>query len=340
MTDTMTRWETASYGLANLNLESVEKPTPKVGEILIRVEAVSLNYRDTEVVEDRMGYNVPFPFSPTSDMAGTVEAVGAGVTRFAPGDRVVSMCITNWIDGAPLDWSEAPPLGGNIQGVLAQYIAMPAEWFVRAPDSLTAIEASTLPIAALTAWMAMHEIDHLRPGQSVVVQGTGGVSLFAIQFGLATGVEVIVTTSSDSKAQHLRELGVQHIVNRSETPDWEKAVLELTGGRGADHVLEMASGKNLARSLEAIKPGGKISLIGFLESYETAMSVLPVLGKRAVIEGISVGPRRAMEDMVRAIDQHRIKPVIEATYAWDKAHDAFAHLARGAFGKIVIEVAH
>jgi NADPH:quinone reductase-like Zn-dependent oxidoreductase len=339
MQNSMMRWETPAVGLSNLRLATVPRPVPKAGEILVKVEAVSLNYRDTEVLEDRMGYTLDYPFTPVSDMAGTVVDVGDGVTRFVRGDRVVSMCITNWIDGASLDYVVAPPLAGPLPGVLAEYIAMPAEWFVRAPNSLTAGESSTLPIAALTAWMALQENDHIGPGKSVVVQGTGGVSIFAIQFGLVSGAEVIVTTGSASKSARLRELGVRHILNRHETPEWQNAVRELTDGKGADHVLEMAGGENFGRSVEAVKTGGRISLIGFLESYQTSFSILPVLGKRVIIEGISVGPRRAMEDMVRAIDQHGIKPVIDATYTFDKTHDAFAHLARGAFGKIVIELA-
>lgn len=270
-------------------------------------------------------------------MAGTVIEVGDGVTRFTEGDLVVSMCITDWIDGASLDWDVARPQGGPLPGVLAEYVVMKADWCVHAPRSLNTDEASTLPIAALTAWMALLELDHVRAGQTVVVQGTGGVSLFAVQFGVANGATVIVTTSTDAKANRVRQLGAHHIIDRSARPDWHTAVLELTDGRGADHVLEMVGGENFGRSVAAMKQGGRISLIGFLESTALSAPLMPLLAKRATIEAISVGPRRAMEDMIRAIDQHGIKPVVDTTYRFDQVPEAFEHLKRGAFGKIVVK---
>lgn len=249
MSEAMKRWEISSFGLDNLNMVTVPRPRPKAGEILVKVEAVSLNYRDTQVVENGMTAQLAFPFTPASDMAGTVVAVGEGVTRFAVGERIISNYITNWIDGNPKTWAEMPTQGGPIQGVLAHYVATPAEWCVRAPRNLSAIEASTLPIAALTAWMALIELGNLRAGQTVVVQGTGGVSLFAVQLAAASGAQVIVTSSSDDKIAQAIQLGATHGINRTATPEWQKAVLELTDGRGADHVLEMAGGDNLGRSL-------------------------------------------------------------------------------------------
>src|SRR5476651_697898 len=199
MSEVMNRWEISSFGLDNLELAAMPRPVPKAGEILVKIEAVSLNYRDTQVVENGMTAALAFPFTPASDMAGTVVAVGEGVTRFAEGDHVISTYITNWIDGAPKTWAEMPTQGGPIQGMLAQYVATPAEWCVRAPNSLTPTEAATLPIAALTAWMALIELGKLTVGQTVVVQGTGGVSLFAVQLAAAAGAKVIVTSSSEDK---------------------------------------------------------------------------------------------------------------------------------------------
>lgn len=337
MSELMKRWEISAYGLDNLRLVDAPRPSPAAGEILVKVEAVSLNYRDTQVVEDGMTASLVFPFTPASDMAGTVVAVGDGVTRFAVGDRVLSTYITNWVDGNPKTWGEMPTQGGPIPGMLAGYVATPEEWCVRAPKNLSPVEASTLPIAALTAWMALIELGHLHAGQTVVVQGTGGVSLFAVQLAAASGANVIVTSSSDEKIARAIALGATHGINRTQTPDWHKSVLALTDGRGADHVLEMAGGENLGRSLQAVVPGGRVSIIGLLESDELRTSIMPLLGSRASIVAVAVGPRRAMEDMIRMVDLHRIKPVIDATYSLTEVRQAFAHVQRGAFGKVVID---
>ena len=337
MSDTMQRWEISAFGLANLSQVQAPRPTPKAGEILVRIDAVSLNYRDTQVAENGMTATLTFPFTPASDMAGTVVAVGEGVSRFQAGDKVISTYITNWIDGNPKTWAEMPTQGGPIPGMLAQYVATPADWCVRAPKNLSAVEASTLPIAALTAWMALIELGHLHAGQTVVVQGTGGVSLFAVQLAAASGAKVIVTSSSDDKIAQAIALGATHGINRTSTPDWHNAVLELTAGRGADHILEMAGGDNLARSLQAVVPGGRVSIIGLLDADELRTPIMPLLGSRASIVAVAVGPRRALEDMVRMIDHHGIKPVIDATYTFDQVTEAFAHLNRGAFGKVVVD---
>ena len=338
MTDMMKRWEIPGFGIDGLMLASVPRPTPKAGEVLVAVEAVSLNYRDLAVAEDGMTADLQFPFTPASDMAGRVVAVGEGVTRFVPGDRVISTYITNWIDGEPLSWANSPTQGGPIPGMLAQYVATPADWCVMAPASLSAQEACTLPIAALTGWMALIELGHLRPGQTVVVQGTGGVSLFALQFAAAAGARVIVTSSSDEKIARAIELGATYGINRSKTLEWQSVVVKLTQGRGADHILEMAGGENVKRSIAAIAPGGRISVIGLLESDELSTPIMPLLASRAQIVAVAVGPRRVLEDVVRMIDHHAIKPVIDGVYGFTQAREAFAHLKRGAFGKIVVTV--
>ncbi|WP_330565894.1 NAD(P)-dependent alcohol dehydrogenase [Pseudomonas yamanorum] len=339
MTDTMKRWEIPALGLHTLRLADVPRPTEKAVEVLVRVEAVSLNYRDGEVVDNGMGADLTFPFTPASDMAGTVVAVGEGVTRFKVGDKVLSAFFAGWIDGAPFSWSQAPSQGGPIPGMLAEYVATPAEWCVQAPLSLTAGQASTLPVAALTAWMALFELGHLHAGHTVVVQGTGGVSLFAVQLAAANGAHVIITSSSDEKIARAIELGATHGINRSRVPEWHTAVQELTGGRGAEHILEMAGGDNLTRSLQAVANGGRISVIGLLESDQLSATVMALLAKRASITGIAVGPRRALEDLIAMIDRHGIEPMIDHTYGFEQVPEAFAHLRRGAFGKIVIEVA-
>lgn len=333
---TTERWELAAYGLQHLAMRIAPLPAPKAGEILIATEAVSLNYRDVEVVANGMGNTLEFPFVPASDLAGRVIAVGEGVSRFAVGDRVLSAYIPGWRDGVSLSWSEAPTRGGPLQGALARHVVEPADWYVHAPLSLSAQEASSLPVAGLTAWMALLETGQLHAGQSVVVQGTGGVSLFAVQLAAAHGARVIVVSGSDDKLVQAIALGASHGINRSITPDWEQQVLQLTGGRGADHILEMAGGQNVERSVRAVAQGGRIALIGLLEDDRFSLSVMALLASRATITGIAVGPRRALEDLVRAVDVLNIRPVIETSYAFNELPQALAHVRRGAFGKIVV----
>jgi NADPH:quinone reductase-like Zn-dependent oxidoreductase len=213
--------------------------------------------------------------------------------------------------------------------MLSEYVTRSEHWCVKADNSLTPIEASTLPVAALTPWMALVELGHVHAGQAVVVQGTGGVSLFAIQLAAANGANALVTSSNDEKLKQAISPGATHGINRTTNPDWQSSVRELTGGRGADHLLEMAGGDNVRRSLEAVASGGRISVIGLLDSDELRLPILTLLGSRASIVGISVGPRRALEDLITAIDHHNIKPVIDAIYPFLKVPDAFARLKKG-----------
>ena len=334
MTTTMKRWEIAAPGDMNLRMVTVPKPSPKPNEILVEVDAVSLNYREAWIIDGGMGaWDEPLALG--SDVAGRVVALGEHVTRFSIGDRVIDSDMVSWLDG------DAPPPGSNgfQLGRLAQYVAAPAEWFVAAPRSLDDGGASTLPVAGLTAWMALI-VGKLRAGQTVVVQGTGGVALFAVQFAAAMGARVIVTSSSDEKLQRARALGATDCINRYGNPDWHRAVRDLTAGRGADHILEMAGGDNVQKSLEAVATGGRISIVGLLEAPDFRMSIVPLLFSRASIIGIGVGHRRALEDMVRAVDEIDLKPVIDARYGFADLPRAIAHLRRGAFGKVVVQVSN
>jgi NADPH:quinone reductase-like Zn-dependent oxidoreductase len=334
MTTAMQKWEIAAPGDANLRMVTASKPVPKPGEILIEVDAVSLNYRERWIIDGGMGSSWEKPLTPGSDVAGRVVAVGDQVTRFAVGDRVIDNDMVGWLDGdAP------PPDSTSFQlGRLAQYVAAPADWFIAAPRSLDAAAASTLPVAGLTAWMALVELGKLRAGQTVVVQGTGGVALFAVQFASAMGARVILTSSSDEKLERARAFGATDAINRHRTPDWHQAVRDLTAGRGADHILEMAGGDNVQKSLEAVAVGGRISIVGLLEAPDFRMSIVPLLFSRASVIGIGVGHRRALEDMVRAVDRIGLKPVIDARYSFAELPKAMAHLRRGAFGKVVVHV--
>ncbi|OWZ90300.1 alcohol dehydrogenase [Sinorhizobium sp. LM21] len=335
----MKEWTIDALGAENLKITERRVPEPGPGEVLVRTTAVSLNFRDKLVLDNGMGMPLSFPFVPGSDMAGVVEAVGRGVSRFQPGDRVISVFDPTWIDGQKPGTARHPTsfaLGGLNPGVASQYVAFPEDWFVAAPESLDDGEASTLPCAGVTAWFALVEKGHPKAGDRVVVQGTGGVSLFGLQIAKAHGAEVIVTSASQEKLERALALGADHGINRVKE-DWAERVLEITGDHGADHILEMAGGTNLGKSLQAVAVQGRISVIGVFEGAETSAPVTPVLLKSPVIQGIGVAHRRALEDFTVAIDRTAIKPVIDARYSFEQFREALAHLDRGPFGKVVVE---
>ena len=338
MAGTMRRWTIDGYGRGRLHLGTAPIPEPGPGQVLARVQAVSLNYRDKLMIEDGMGVPLAFPFVPASDMSGQVEAVGDGVSRFKPSDRLISTFMPGWIDGTTAGSARHPSyetLGGFHPGVLAEYVAFPEDWFSAAPRKLDDAEASTLPVAGLTAWFALVERGGLRAGQTVLVQGTGGVALFGLQIARAHGAEVIVTSGDDGKLARAKALGATHGINRI-TSDWVEKVYEVTGGRGADHILELAGGANFGRSVEAVAVGGRISVIGLLEGLEISGPSVPLLLKSPVVQGISTGHRRALEDLVRAVDSTGIRPVVDRQYGFGDLPAALDHLDRGPFGKLVL----
>ncbi|WP_338080569.1 zinc-dependent alcohol dehydrogenase family protein [Corallococcus exiguus] len=338
-TSTMKRWELEAVGRDGPHLRTVAVPEPGPGEVLVKVAAVSLNYRDLLVMESGMGLSLAFPFTPGSDLAGVVTAVGAGVRRFAVGEKVLSTFSPGRLDGPALGTARVPPyktLGGAYPGVLAEYVAFPEDWFVKAPTTLDAGEASTLPCAGLTAWTALIENGPVRPGQTVLVQGTGGVALFGLQLARAQGADVIVTSGSDEKLARVKALGATHVIHR-EREDWVEAVYRITADRGVDHILELAGGPNLGRSIEAVALHGTISVIGVFEGFTVTGPSGPLLLKEPTIRGINVGTRRALESLVRAVDSTGLKPVIDARYPLEALPAALEHLRKGAFGKIVVE---
>jgi len=338
MGETMRRWEMSAIGRGNLQLAKAPVPEPKDGEVLVKVGAASLNFRDKLVIESGMGLPLAFPFAPASDMAGAVVAVGKGVTRFATGDRVIANFIPDWLDGVRPGNARTPPyqtLGGFYPGVLADYVSFPEAWLVKAPATLDDAEASCLPIAGLTAWFALIELGALHAGESVVVQGTGGVALFGLQLAKLHGAEVIVTSSSDDKLAKVKALGADHLVNYRRA-DWVEQVYRITADRGADHVLEIAGGPNLAKSLAAVAVNGRVSVIGVLEGFEVSSPALPLLLKAPVVQGISVGHRRGLENLVAAVDRTGLKPVIDRRYPLKDLPAALDHLDRGPFGKVVV----
>ena len=338
MTETMQRWSMDALGRDNLKLIQAPVPQPGPGEVCVRVNAVALNYRDKMVIEGTMPIALSFPFTPASDMAGVVESTGEGVTRFTPGARVISTFFPEWIDGRPTADARTLPYkttGGYFQGMLSEYVIVNENGLVAAPETLDDAEASTLPCAGLTAWFALVERGHLRAGQSVLVQGTGGVAIFALQIAKAQGAEVFVTSGSDEKLARAKQLGADYGINRLKG-DWAEGIYELTSDRGIDHIIETVGGENLRHSLRAVAVHGRISVIGVLAGSEISLPAGELLLKSPVIQGIGVGHRRALEDFVRAVDVTGLKPVIEHRYRFNQLEQALEHLDRGAFGKIVL----
>ena len=338
MTEMMQRWSMDALGRENLRLTQAPVPQPGPGEVRVRVNAVALNYRDKMVIEGNMPIALTFPFTPASDMAGVVDSTGEGVTRFKPGARVISTFSPEWVDGKPKGDARNLPyqtLGGYFQGMLSEYVIMREHWLVAAPETLDDAEASTLPCAGLTAWFALVERGQLRAGQSVLVQGTGGVAIFALQIAKAHGAEVFVTSGSDEKLALAKTLGADRGINRLKG-NWADEIYALTQDRGIDHIIETVGGENLRHSLRAVAVHGRISVIGVLAGSEILLPASELLLKSPVIQGIGVGHRRALEDFVRAVDVTGLKPVIEHRYRFNQLEEALVHLDRGAFGKIVL----
>jgi NADPH:quinone reductase-like Zn-dependent oxidoreductase len=336
----MKAWQLHAFGLENLSLDTIPVPTPGANDILIKVGAVSLNFRDKAIVdgfyEPEM---IPNPLIPVSDASGTVVQIGDQVTRFKIGDRVSSILYSKWIDGQPAPNEPDFCFGAPLPGGLAEYMVLHEESAVFSPSGLTDEEASTLPIAAVTAWFSLVTYGNLQHGDSVLIQGTGGVSIFGIQIASALGARVIVTSSSDAKGLKARKLGAHEVINYVNTPDWAKAVLNLTDGKGVDQLLEVVGGEGLNNSIRATRVAGQISLIGFLDGVTTHLDLMQMIFRQTKIQAIAVGHRKAFEDMNKAFEQFNIKPVIDTVYAFEDAVKAYEHLARGAFGKIVIKIA-
>jgi NADPH:quinone reductase-like Zn-dependent oxidoreductase len=335
----MKAWEFNGFGLRQLKLVEKSVPKPAGNELLVHVSAVSLNYRDKLLYDGLHNPDLRFPMIPVADAAGEVVEVGRDVTRFSAGDRIISHYATKWLDGEGHLDDSVHTLGNTISGALAEYIVLDEQAVVAKPDYLSDEEASTLPVAALTAWYALVEKGQLKAGQTVLIQGTGGVSIFGLQLASALGAKPIVTSSSDEKLARAKSLGAVHGINYVRLPDWEKAVLDFTAQEGVDHVLEVVGGDNLARSLAAAKVGGQISVIGVLQGISSNIELFSLFQKKAILRGIGgVGPRRAFEEMNKALVKLKLRPVIDAVYSLADALSAFRHLERGAFGKVVIRV--
>ena len=322
-------------------LQQVERPEPQPGrgQILVKVHACSLNYRDYAIAIGAYRAGAKADLIPLSDGAGEVVAVGEGVTRFKPGDRVASCFFQSWIGGDAPPNAHALALGGGVDGMLADYVVLEQDGAVQVPDHLSYDEAATLPCAAVTAWHALVDHGGLIAGKTVLVQGTGGVSIFALQIARMFGAAVIGTSSSDAKLARAKEIGVAHGINYKTTPDWDKAALELTGGRGVDQVVEVGGAGTFAKSINAIKVGGRVSMIGVL-SRQAEINPMIIMAKRANVQGISVGSTQMFEALNAALAVNKVKPVIDKTFAFADAKAAYEYLKSAAhFGKVVIRVA-
>ena len=322
----------------NLRHEDMPPPPPPgTGEIIVRIRASSLNYHDLIVCLG--GIATPDGRIPMSDGAGEVTAVGPGVTEFKPGDHVVSTFFPAWLDGRPSMAGFASVPGDGADGFAVEQVTMPATSFTHAPPGWSHAEAATLTCAGLTAWRALVTEGRMQPGDVVVVQGSGGVSIFALQFAKAAGCTVIATSSSDEKLARLQGLGADHLINYKTTPDWAAEVLKLTGGVGADHIVEIGGSGTLPQSITAAKIGGHISLIGVLAGYGGPVPTVQIMAKQIRLIGITVGTRREQQDMVRAVTANGIRPVIDSHFPLAQLGDAFRHQQAGAhFGKICVDI--
>jgi NADPH:quinone reductase-like Zn-dependent oxidoreductase len=328
-----------SFGVENISLETVEVPAPGPNEVLVTLHAASLNYRDLMVALGTYNPKLQMPRILGSDAAGVVTEVGSAVTRFKGGDRVTSLFFQNWQSGEIEAATGPSALGGPIDGVFTTAHLFPEHGLIHAPDYLTDEEAATLPCAALTAWNALIEKGHLAAGETVLLQGTGGVSLFALQIAKLHGARVIITSSSDEKLARARALGADETINYRTTPDWETEVLRLTAKRGVDHVVEVGGAGTLPRSFKAVRVAGHIHVIGVLTGKGPGVDCTPVLGKSISVHGIYVGSAAMFTHMNAAFAANGVKPVIDKIFPLAQAKEAFQYLQSGShFGKIVLSL--
>jgi len=331
----------APWGPDAIKVVELPDPKPGPGHVLVRMKAVSLNYRDLLMINGMYGRGPATSgdvITPFSDGCGVVEAVGEGVTRFKAGDRVATLFFQGWISGPPTLEKVVTALGFPIPGAGSELQTFSEQGLSKVPDFLSDHEVATLPCAALTAWRGLFVDARLEPGDTVVLQGTGGVSIFGLQFAHAAGYRTLITSSSDEKLERARALGADHVVNYRTTPDWSKPVREATNGRGADFIMEVGGGGTIQESMKAIKIGGHIAIIGVVAGAGDPFNPAALIGNSAKLQGLSVGSRDMFEAMGRMIDLKKIFPVVDKVFPFTEAKAAFAAMAAGEhFGKIVLE---
>ena len=328
-------------GVDNLSVVDLPDPKPGPGEVLVRVRAATLNYRDLLTVEGGYGARQRTDnLIPVSDGAGDVVAVGAGVTRFAAGDRVVANFFQEWLSGEPDEAKLHTGLGGQIDGMACELRVLPEYGLCHTPAHLTDAEAAALPCAGLTAWSAVFDQGGVKPGDLVLTQGSGGVSAFALQFAKLAGAEVISTSSSDAKLARLRDLGSDHLINYVDTPEWARPAREISGGRGLDLVVEVGGAGTLEQSIKAVRLGGAVMLIGVLSGANHEFRLPLVVTRKIRLEGVTCGSREQFEAMLRAVEQNGLKPALDdQRFGLDELPAALTHLREGRhFGKVVVEI--
>jgi NADPH:quinone reductase-like Zn-dependent oxidoreductase len=332
-------WQIQSFGIDQLALVDLPQPRPRRGEVLVKVHAVSLNYRDLLMVRGHYNPKMSVPRIPCSDGAGEVVEVGEGVDRITVGQRVAGIFMQNWLDGPPTAETSKGALGGDVDGMLAEYVVLHQSGVMNIPEHLSFAEAATLPCAGVTAWNAMVNAAQVKPGDVVVIQGTGGVSIFALQFAKMVGAIVIGTSSSNEKLERAKAMGLDAGLNYRQSPEWAKWVLQETNNRGADLIVEVGGAGTFTQSLQAVRYGGTVAQIGVLTQSEQPLPIPLILHRQVRIQGIYVGSKAHFEAMNRAIVASRTQPVVDRIYAFDEARQALKTMEMGShFGKIVIRV--
>jgi len=333
----MKAFEIREFGIDKLAVAEHDEPRPGAYEVLVRMTAASLNYRDYMMVKGVYNPKLKRPMIPLSDGAGIVEEIGPGVKRFKKGDRVAGCFFQGWVDGPPTPEKVRQALGGSIDGVLREYVVFHEDGLVNVPQHLTELQAAALPCAGVTAWHALFEHNSPQPGETVLIQGTGGVSIFALQFAHAAGLKPIVTSSSHQKLQRAKQLGAAETINYKTTPDWDEQIRKLTG-EGVDHVIEVGGSETMPRSLRAVRMYGAISVIGVLSGGDATVSPRPILMNSLRVQGIYVGSRAMFERMNRAISAHQIIPVVDRVFPWTELKEALEYMGtQQHFGKICLE---
>lgn len=328
------------FGRENLKLTEIPDPEPPgPGHVLVRYRTASLNYRDLLVIAGKYNPKFPLPLIPCSDGAGEVVEVGEGVTEFQVGDRVMSTFAPHWVDGDAEHWELRTTLGGPLPGTLREFAVLPATGLVKTPEYLTNAEAATLPCAALTSWTSLVRLGGIKPGDWVVTQGTGGVSLFALQIAKLQGAKVILTTSDEAKREKALALGADAVIDYKKTPHWGTEVRKITDKRGADHIIEVGGAGTLQESIRAIRPFGTIHLIGVLGGGSGNIELLPVVMNQVRIQGVVVGSRNGFRDMNRAFAFHKVQPQVDRVFSWEDFRESLDYLKSGKhFGKVVVEI--
>jgi len=325
------------FGIAHLQLK--ELPTPAIGEneVLVKTTAVALEFHDLIIVENRIPFGIQLPHIPVSEGVGIVESVGAKVTRWKKGDRVIIPFIARWEAGRNTPYNDQLRTSFSRPGLLAEYTVQPENTLVKTPDNLTDVEAAPLSIAGLTVWTCLVEQANIRAGQTILVQGSGGVSLFALQIAKMFGLKVIATTGSKEKEQKLKDLGADEVINYKAFPEWSKEVKRLNGGIGVDVTLDVAGTDTIEQSILSVKQHGFVGLIGLMTGTKLTIDLIPMITNYIRLQAYSVGNAQELSDLVNAIEKNNIKPVIDSVFPLEKVQDAFLRFKSGqAFGKVVI----